>query len=203
MTVPSQVTYMTCYDVFRSLFLSWEQAPPARDFASDPLSSITAHSLLSSLAAGGLSRCISATLVTPLELVRTRLQATTPRRSTSLSGLLVSLRGEVSSSGVTVLWRGLSATLWRDVPFSAIYFMGYEGIKRALTGGGLGEGSVQQGKDEFLLAFVAGATSGSAAAVVTHPFDLLKTRQQVKGAPAQDGARAGECQRRGSADAGF
>lgn len=180
--MPSQVTYMTCYDSFRTLFLSWEAAPPPPPSLGQggSLSAVTAHSLLASLAAGALSRSISATLVTPLELVRTRLQATASSSSgSSLTALLSSLRGEVRSHGPLVLWRGLAPTLWRDVPFSAIYFMGYEGLKRILTGGGLGEGAAQGSAREFAVAFVAGATSGTAAAVVTHPFDLLKTRQQA------------------------
>jgi solute carrier family 25 protein 39/40 len=57
------------------------------------------------------------------------------------------------------------------VPFSGFYWAGYEGIKRALTGGkGLGEGtgSLRGGEQdakwrkwkEFGIAFVSGAGSG-------------------------------------------
>ncbi|PWN45239.1 mitochondrial carrier [Ceraceosorus guamensis] len=180
MTVPSQVTYMTCYDALRDKFLSLESRNvAAADLNANPLAAVTLHSLGSSLIAGALARSISATLVTPLELVRTRLQATTTSKTSNLSALVRSLRGEVTSEGPLVLWRGLTATLWRDVPFSAIYFMGYEGLKRVLTGGGLGEGNAKDNSHEFVVAFVAGATSGTAAAVVTHPFDLLKTRLQA------------------------
>src|SRR5690554_4309927 len=34
------------------------------------------------------------------------------------------------SEGALSLWRGFAPTLWRDVPFSAIYLMGYENIKK-------------------------------------------------------------------------
>src|SRR5690606_17053849 len=38
----------------------------------------------------------------------------------------------VAVEGYTSLWRGLTLTLWRDVPFSAIYWLGYESTKNLL-----------------------------------------------------------------------
>lgn len=90
-----------------------------------------------------------------------------------------------SGGGPLILWRGLTPTLWRDVPFSAIYFAGYEATKRSLTGGGLGEGNASGSGEEFGVAFVSGALSGSFAAVLTHPFDVVKTRLQTQGSPRE------------------
>ncbi|CAO1615329.1 unnamed protein product [Sympodiomycopsis kandeliae] len=182
MTVPSQVTYMTCYEYFRGLFLSYEA--PAQVLTAQPApnspANITYHTLLASLLSGAISRSVSATLVTPLELVRTRLQASDT--SHTMRSILASLSQQVSTEGPSALWRGLPSTLWRDVPFSAIYFMGYESMKRIMTGGsGLGEGnSTGGGLQEFNIAFISGATSGTVAAVVTHPFDLVKTQLQAQ-----------------------
>ncbi|PKI85361.1 Carrier protein, mitochondrial [Malassezia vespertilionis] len=128
-----------------------------------------------SLISGALARATSATLVTPLELLRTRLQAT----EGSTLAVLEPLYKEMQRKGVSVLWRGLSATLWRDVPFSAIYFSGYEGGRYLLTGGGFGEGHTSSFWHEFGISFGLGATSGSVAAFATHPFDLVKTRLQA------------------------
>lgn len=188
MTVPSQVTYMTCYEYCRSLFLSYEA--PAQVLTAQPApnspANITYHTLLASLLSGAISRSVSATLVTPLELVRTRLQASDA--SHTMRSILTSLSQQVSAEGPSALWRGLPSTLWRDVPFSAIYFMGYESMKRVLTGGnGLGEGSSSSGGiQEFNIAFISGATSGTVAAVVTHPFDLVKTQLQAKSSGQQN-----------------
>ncbi|SPO20770.1 related to mitochondrial carrier family protein [Ustilago trichophora] len=203
MTVPGQVTYMSCYDFFRSQLLASEdssqiQAAFQEDSAangrelglagkSPSLSAVTAQSLYASLFAGALARGISATLVTPLELIRTRLQASSRSQATLssiLRGLWVEMRTTTLSSGrgPLILWRGLTPTLWRDVPFSAIYFAGYEAAKRSLTGGGLGEGNASGSGEEFGVAFVSGALSGSFAAVLTHPFDVIKTRLQTQGA---------------------
>jgi len=206
MTVPSQVTYMSCYDIFRKSLLSIE-APvlvlnPARNNQpeapllllidstcdmpcerSEPVLPVMVQQkkmplLIVSLISGALARSISATLVTPLELLRTRLQAS-HGRSSSLS-VIRPLVEEVQIHGISVLWRGLSATLWRDVPFSAIYFTGYEAGKVLLTGGGFGESQTSTFWHEFGSSFIVGAVSGSIAAICTHPFDLVKTRLQAE-----------------------
>ncbi|KAN0066094.1 Carrier protein, mitochondrial [Thecaphora frezii] len=194
MSVPSQVTYMTCYDYFRSLLLANEDPAAVRAqyeeatesssgvlTKSPSLSPITPHSLGASLVAGAAARAISATLVTPLELIRTRQQAASGTNS-SLRPILGMLMHEMRTSreGPLILWRGLAPTLWRDVPFSALYFAGYESCKRILTGGGLGEGNAKGSGEEFGIAFFSGAVSGGVAAVVTHPFDLVKTRLQAE-----------------------
>lgn len=137
---------------------------------------------MASLASGALARGISATLVTPLELLRTRLQASSSTStSRNLTSILVELGGQVKQQGPTVMFRGLIPTLYRDVPFSAIYFAGYESMKRIITGSGLGERNVEDSRTkEFSVAFFSGSTSGILAAIVTQPFDLIKTRLQAE-----------------------
>lgn len=202
MTVPGQVTYMSCYDFFRTHLLASEDsgqlqaafqahsAANGRELGlpgkTPSFSAITAQSLYASLLAGALARSISATLVTPLELIRTRLQASSRSQAdlrSILRGLFVEMRTTSlrAGGGPLILWRGLTPTLWRDVPFSAIYFAGYEAVKRSLTGGGLGEGNAQGSGEEFGVAFASGALAGSVAAVLTHPFDVVKTRLQTQG----------------------
>jgi solute carrier family 25 protein 39/40 len=58
----------------------------------------------------------------------------------------------VLQDGSMALWRGLPPTLWRDVPFSAIYWMGYEETKRAI----ISKGQFSELQNSFL----AGALSG-------------------------------------------
>ena len=87
----------------------------------------------------------------------------------------------MKKEGPTVMFRGLVPTLYRDVPFSAIYFAGYESMKRVLTGAGLGERNPEDGRlKEFGVAFLSGSSSGILAAIVTQPFDLIKTRLQAE-----------------------
>lgn len=57
----------------------------------------------------------------------------------------------VQQSGIKGLWMGLSSTLFRDVPFSALYWLNYETIKKLFP----------DSRQSFLLTFFAGATAGS------------------------------------------
>ncbi len=69
-----------------------------------------------------------------------------------------------------MLWRGLGPTLARDIPFSMIYWYGYEHIKLRL---------VARSVDPLTVSFTAGLLAGSVAAALTTPFDVVKTRVQI------------------------
>lgn len=124
------------------------------------------------LAAGIAARSIVSSVVSPLELIRTNLQSTPrlPDTPHTLRSVLDSLRGLVRANGIQHLWRGLGPTLWRDVPFSGLYWASYEGMRHHLE---------ERGRSGPSLSFVCGATSGTAAALLTSPFDVLKTRRQA------------------------
>ena len=158
MAVPSSVTYFAVYDELKTRLQRRGAGTALADFAP--------------LLAGIAGRSVTVAIVSPLELLRTRAMH---RRSNISSGLLGAWRAEVKLGGLSSLWRGLGPTLWRDVPFSGIYWMGYEGIKNAL-GGNDGRRDLAR---TLSVAFVAGVTSGAVAATVTTPFDVLKTRRQV------------------------
>ncbi|KAF3691924.1 Solute carrier family 25 member 40 [Channa argus] len=112
----------------------------------------------------------SATVISPLELIRTKLQY----QKQSYRELTDCIRSAVQNEGWLSLWRGLGPTLLRDVPFSALYWYNYERGKSWLC--------VQSNTKEptFTITFVSGAVSGSIASIVTLPFDVVKTRRQVE-----------------------
>ena len=154
--VPSSSSYILTYD-----WLVHSVLPPL--IPSEPLVP---------LVAGITARTAIATLVSPLELIRTNLQSTplSPDNPNTLRSVLSSVHGLVRRQGTMFLWRGLNPTLWRDVPFSGIYWAGYESTKKAYH---------RRGYTGAWVAFVSGATSGMFAALVTSPFDVLKTRRQA------------------------
>jgi solute carrier family 25 protein 39/40 len=170
MSVPGQVIYMLGYDYGRRT--AFDQAPtwayvPTREV--DGLR-VEERKLRASyltcvpLIAGGVSRTFVAALVSPVELLRTRLQSSTT--GTTIPAIFYAMK---ANGGWRSAWKGLPATLWRDVPFSGIYWASYEGFKRTLTGGkGMGESSEDQTVgEEFAIAFISGAGSG-----MVRPFFL-------------------------------
>jgi solute carrier family 25 aspartate/glutamate transporter 12/13 len=80
----------------------------------------------------------------------------------------------VKNLGLVGLYRGASACLLRDVPFSAIYFPTYNHLKRDYFG------ESQTKKLGILQLLTAGAIAGMPAAYLTTPCDVIKTRLQVE-----------------------
>nr|CAI9704856.1 unnamed protein product [Rangifer tarandus platyrhynchus] len=80
-------------------------------------------------------------------------------------------RDLLRSSGIAGLYKGLGATLLRDVPFSIVYFPLFANLNE------LGRPASGE-KSPFYVSFLAGCVAGSAAAVAVNPCDVVKTRLQ-------------------------
>lgn len=187
LAVPSAVLYYALYD---------EMKDRLQD-ASTPGS--TLHDT-APLVAGMAGRGCTAALVSPLELLRTRAMMQLRGADGGRVSALASLRKDVRSSGIGTLWRGLSPTLWRDVPFSGIYWGTYEWVKlrlgreilRRRTGSRTDFGAANGGTQDhvevrlsmsetYAVTFMSGSFAGALAATLTTPFDVVKTRRQAVG----------------------
>ena len=155
MSIPSTVLYLTIYEAARDE-MAGPQWPFGREWAP--------------LVAGGLSRLVASSFVSPLELLRTRMQAAGGSAS---AGMSANARDIVRQGGVAALWGGLVPTLWRDVPFSCMYWLWYEALKQRAAS------AHPSGEVTIAASFAAGATAGMAAAAATTPLDVVKTRQQL------------------------
>lgn len=132
------------------------------------------------LLSGSFARIIAATCVTPLELIRTRMQF--KGIDQGKFGLISSeLWRSVQSEGFKTLLRGLQPTLWRDVPFSAIYWTILEPTKLFIIKKLKKLNTNESASDSVntFVSFGCGAFAGAIAAALTTPFDVAKTRQQT------------------------
>ncbi|NXC77862.1 S2539 protein, partial [Anhinga anhinga] len=154
MAVPATVIYFTTYDQLR-------------DYLNARTGSRGHHI---PLLAGALARLGAVTVISPLELIRTKMQS----RQLSYRELGVCIQSAVAQDGWLSLWRGWGPTVLRDVPFSALYWFNYELVREWLCG--------QARLDEatFMISFTSGAISGTVAAVLTLPFDVVKTQRQIE-----------------------
>ncbi|EPS34199.1 hypothetical protein PDE_09163 [Penicillium oxalicum 114-2] len=124
--------------------------------------------------AGGTAGACQVVFTNPLEIVKIRLQVQgeiaknvegVPRRS----ALWI-----VKNLGLVGLYKGASACLLRDVPFSAIYFPTYAHLKSDFFG------ETATNKLGVVQLLTAGAIAGMPAAYLTTPCDVIKTRLQVE-----------------------
>lgn len=177
MGIPANVIYFAGYD-----WLRFDDRSPIKRIFSEKYAP---------LVAGSCARIAAASAISPIEMFRTRLQATPGHGAGHFKATLEDLYRMTQVKGYGSLWRGLTLTMWRDVPFSGMYWWGYEEVKNHLIearertqGHILPHGPNHLNVEEtntftFLDSFIAGALSGSLAAFVTTPFDVGKTRQQV------------------------
>mmetsp|Transcript_51806 Transcript_51806/g.119077 ORF Transcript_51806/g.119077 Transcript_51806/m.119077 type:complete len:315 (-) Transcript_51806:200-1144(-) len=166
LTVPSTVIYLASYDLLRETASSSFSSPSVTNWAP--------------LVAGGCARALSAAATAPVELLRTRAQAVVHESLAVQGGLLASALALARRDGVRTLWRGATAQLARDVPFSCLYWGTYEKLRPAFHERGALGSSIGA-------AAVAGALSGAA----TTPLDVVKTRVQVLDGAATAAATGG------------
>lgn len=120
----------------------------------------------------------------PLEIVKIRLQMQGGSSSKTLNpGEIPHKRltaGQIIKQlGIKGLYRGASACLLRDVPFSAIYFPTYANLKKTLFNFDPHDDTKRHRLDSWEL-LIAGALAGAPAAFFTTPADVIKTRLQVE-----------------------
>lgn len=175
MGIPANIIYFAGYDWLRS-----NDRSLVKQLCSD---------VYTPFVAGSVARVAAASAINPIEMFRTRLQATAGSGAGHFKTTFQDLYQMTQAKGYSSLWRGLTLTMWRDVPFSGLYWWGYEKVRdfliesRMKAHGNLLPSTQRQSQEldepTFLDSFIGGATSGSVAALVTTPFDVGKTRQQV------------------------
>ena len=159
--VPSTVLYMTFYERIKA-HLNTFAVPGSPGIA------------------GGLARCVAVSVISPLELVRTIQTGGSKESATSI------MRKIFQSDGVLGLYRGWWSSIMRDAPFSAMYWYSFEFFKGTCLG--VTSTGTSAHNNSHFVNFLSGSAAGIVAAVVTHPFDVIKTQQQLsvlRTAPAE------------------
>jgi solute carrier family 25, member 38 len=121
--------------------------------------------------AGGLSRGLATVALSPITLIKTRMEATGKLGLDRSRSMLCIARDVVQTQGLRGLWRGCVPTVLSNAPFSAIYYSVYSHCQKAA------------GPDfpapQFAVNLTAGVLAAMAATLVTQPTDVLRARVQL------------------------
>jgi solute carrier family 25 protein 33/36 len=127
----------------------------------------TKKSLISGGAAGTVASCIT----NPLEVIKTRLQASTSLRH----GPFAIARQIMHTDGVAGFFRGLPPTLLGIIPSRSAYFYAYSRCKKGLDRSSLGLPSGSPGN-----ALISGFVAGMVGNTITNPIWMIRTRMQLE-----------------------
>ncbi|XP_007993184.3 mitochondrial adenyl nucleotide antiporter SLC25A23 isoform X3 [Chlorocebus sabaeus] len=116
------------------------------------------------LVAGAVAGAVSRTGTAPLDRLKVFMQVHASK--TNRLNILGGLRSMVLEGGICSLWRGNGINVLKIAPESAIKFMAYEQIKRAILG--------QQETLHVQERFVAGSLAGATAQTIIYPMETLK-----------------------------
>jgi len=119
----------------------------------------------------GVSNAFAASVTNPIDVVKIRLQMEGEGvRGASSRGVASTFVHVARNEGAAGLYRGLQASLIRELSYSGIRMGLYEPVKRAL-GGASADTSLG-------LKVAAGALTGCTGSLLANPFDLVKVRMQ-------------------------
>lgn len=157
---------------------------------------------------GGLARGVAVATFAPLEMIRMNVMAggRVAQGSTKKAPLgypkpphvgarnwLDAGRMVLANHGAGGFWTGIRATLARDVPYSATYWLVYENVRTKIADAKVNQKVLRQERyagpgggvpAEFNAApienFISGGFSAIVACILTNPVDVVKTRHQVQ-----------------------
>lgn len=131
--------------------------------------------------AGGLAGLCQIVITTPMELLKIQMQdagrvaaqlraAGKEVPKTSATQIATQLLRE---KGIVGLYKGIGATMLRDVSFSVVYFPLFSTLND------LGPRKNNSNEAVFYWSFLSGCLSVSFSALAVNPFDVIKTRLQA------------------------
>lgn len=138
---------------------------------SDNMQNAAHLSLFENMVCAAAGGCAHAFVMTPFEMVRIRLQTADLFPWRKYFGAIDCARTIYREGGVRKMYRGLHATILRDVP-GTIMYLGSYGILRQML-------PQEKGRMNICGALFAGGCAGVAQWLVVFPLDTIKTRRQI------------------------
>ncbi|KAL5989163.1 hypothetical protein ACLOJK_010053 [Asimina triloba] len=130
------------------------------------------HHPLVHAASGVVATIASDAVLTPMDVVKQRLQL----RHTPYAGVKDCVLRMLREEGLRAFYASYRTTVVMNAPFTAVHFATYEAAKKILS-----SITPDKASEENLLVHIsAGGAAGTLASAVTNPLDVVKTRLQCQ-----------------------
>ncbi|KAJ6612163.1 mitochondrial carrier [Mycena sp. CBHHK59/15] len=171
--VPGVALYMTSLTQLRTVmatspYFSQARKPSDTSRNASVLPKLTSQG---NLIAGASTRVAVGFVLNPFSVLKARYESNM-YAYTSLPSAFLS----IARLGPSELFRGFLASSLRDAPYAGIFVVLYEGIKRQSSFVFHPTSDAQS----TLLYTASAASAGAIATMATHPFDVIKTKVQVR-----------------------
>nr|CAB3266174.1 mitochondrial glutamate carrier 1 [Phallusia mammillata] len=155
--------------------------------------------LVYQLIAGAGAAVCQVTVTAPMEILKIYGQDAGRVKAISTIGGTKknALRVVYERHGLPGFWKGLPATLARDVPFSMIYFPLFAQFNK------FGLTDLDSTRSPFIVTLASGIAAAAISAVAVNPFDVVKTRLQSIHRATDNYAGMIDCFRRIYREEGF
>ncbi|KAI0773683.1 solute carrier family 25 member 38 [Fomes fomentarius] len=178
--VPGVALYFTGLNQFRAFLATSPYFAPLRapssSYSTSTLPKLTAQG---NLLAGAVTRVTVGLALNPFSVIKARYESSYYSYSSLPQAVLGLLR-----SGPSEVFRGAVASSLRDAPYAGIFVVFYEHIKSMMSS------AVSSAPNATVIAVpfslstavnsASAATAGALATLATQPFDVLKTKMQVR-----------------------
>ncbi|CAG8477144.1 9032_t:CDS:2 [Ambispora gerdemannii] len=169
--VPGSALYFLTLSEVRHLFKQYSQFHTTVTSASG--SSLPVLSSRDNLIAGMTARSLAGLMVMPVTIIKVRYESSFYNYK-SIWGAAASI---LKTEGIRGLFYGYGATVLRDAPQAGLYVLFYERAK-------LWIGAWKTANSYTIASPIIHSSSavfaGIAATIITQPFDMLKTRMQLR-----------------------
>lgn len=175
---PTRGMQFFAFETFKKRLVHWKKIKMGLPEDADVM-----LSPIERLVAGGFAGMIAASIVYPIEVVKTMLTMYPGK----YAGINAAFRGVINEVGPKGLYAGLTPTLIAMFPYVGIEFMIYETAKIAVEtymrrkAEDNGENTELEFAIPIIISLGLGAVAGAAAQTSAHPLDVVRKRLQVQG----------------------
>ncbi|SCM01818.1 mitochondrial carrier protein, putative [Plasmodium chabaudi chabaudi] len=125
-----------------------------------------------------ISRFISIIVTSPLEIYRTNVQANV---CNNFKVSIFDMFGDKKNRRIKInLYKGITSTLIRDIPFSAIYWSMNEYLVNYIKRKDKEYENRKNYIKKFVYPFICACLSSTITTFITHPLDIIKTNMQAR-----------------------